>query len=234
VYGLMTLLASAVEAGVAATVRGLGRVRARRTVRRAVPQTCADIAQAGSLAGNGAARPIAEVHAQVALGPDGQVTAPLSGIECAWYLVRVRERFRVWRPGPLGPGRVEREITTAQQVSGRLSIRDETGGLRVDSMGAEYFLGSPAYRAFEERAGGDGSLVERLTQVLGVPLRPRHGTTMIGFLVEEWVLREGDDVHLVGQARGEIGEVVLAKPALRPFVIATAAHSPVPTDGGER
>jgi hypothetical protein len=225
VYGLMTLLAGAVEAGMTATARGLGRARTRRAVQRARPQTCADITQAGVLAANGAA-PVAEVSAQAVLGPAGQVTAPLSGIECAWYLVRVHERFRAWRPGPLGPRRVERQVMAAEQVSGRLAIRDDTGGLRVDSKGAEYFLGPPSYRAFEERVGGDGSLMTQLTRVFGVPLRPRHGTTTVGFLAEEWVVREGDDLHIVGQARGEIGEVVLAKPALRPFVIAAAAHTP--------
>lgn len=217
-YGLMTLLARAVEAGIVSTARGLDQARTKRAVQRARPQTCAEIIQAGTPGAPGTA-PIADVTAQTALGAGGRLTAPLSGIECAWYVIQVHERFHGRRPGPLGPGRFERQVKVAQQVSGRLSIRDETGGLRVDSMGAEYVLGPPAYRAFEARVGGDGSLMERLTSVLGVPVRPRHGTMTTGFLVEEWVLREGDDVHIIGQARSEIGEVVLAKPALRPFVI---------------
>lgn len=235
-YGFMTLLAGAVEAGITATARGFGRARTMRAVQRAQPQTCADIVQAGELAANGgtAQVPVAEVNAQAVFGTGGPVTAPLSGIECAWYLVRVRERFRVWRPGPIWPGRAERQVTVALQASGRLAIRDETGGLRVDPMGAEYFLGPPSYHAFEERVGGDGTLMTELARVFGAPLRSRHGTMTVGFLVEEWVLREGDELHIVGQARSEIGEVVLAKPALRPFVVAAPAHAPVPIDRRQR
>ncbi|MGH3388761.1 MAG: GIDE domain-containing protein [Actinomadura sp.] len=235
-YGFMTLLAGAVEAGITATARGFGRARTARALLRAQPRTCADIARAGAFAADGrtASMPIAEVRAQVVLGPGGPVTAPLSGIECAWYLVQVRERFRVWHPGPIGPGRLERQVTVARQLSARLAVRDDTGGLRVDAMGAEYFLGPPSYHAFEERVGGDGTLMAELARVFGTPLRSRHGTMTVGFLVEEWVLREGDELRIVGQARSEIGEVVLAKPALRPFVVAAPAHAPVPIDRRQR
>jgi hypothetical protein len=223
----MTLLAHTVEAGVSAAARGVGRARSKRAVQRAEPQTCADlVAQVGAMGASGAPR-ASEVTAAAISGPSGPATAPLSGLECAWYLVRVYERFAAWRPGPLGPTRVERQVKVAEQVSGRLTIRDHTGSVRVDPAGAEYSLGTPSFSGFEARVGGDGSLMDEITRTFGVPLRPRHRNMTVGFLVEEWIVREGEDMHVVGQARGEGVDVVLGKPAMRPFVVARRAATPV-------
>lgn len=219
-YALMTLLAQTIEVGVTTAARSVSKARTKRAVQRAEPHTCVELV---ALAGAPGQAPAAELNAQAA----GElVIAPLSGAKCVWYVVRVYERFYAWRPGPLGPAKVERQIMVAERSAGRLLIRDATGEMRVDPAGAALELGTTSYSGFEGRTG-DGALLARVGRLLGGPLRARHQAMTIGFLVEEWVVREGEELHVVGQPRTEAGEVVLGKPALRPFVIGKSTRTPV-------
>jgi hypothetical protein len=219
-YALMTLLAQTIEIGVTTAARSVSKARTKRAVQKAEPRTCVDLV---TLAGASGSAPAAEINARAA----GEVViAPLSGAKCVWYVVRVYERFYAWRPGPLGPAKVERQIKVAEQSAGRLLIRDATGEVRVDPAGADLSLGATSYSGFEGRTG-DGALLARVGRLLGGPVRARHQAMTIGFLVEEWIVRESEELHVVGQARTEAGEVVLGKPALRPFVIGRSATAPV-------
>ncbi|MCW2917253.1 MAG: helicase [Actinomycetia bacterium] len=219
-YALMTLLAQTIEVGVTAAARGVGKARTKRAVQRAELHTCVDLV---ALTGAAGTAPPAEVNARAAGEP---IIAPLSGAKCVWYVVRVYERFYAWRPGPLGPAHVERQITVAEQTGGRLLIRDATGEVWVDPAGADLSLGATSYSGFEGRTG-DGTLLARVGQLLDRPVRARHQAMTIGFLVEEWIVRDGEELHVVGQPRTEAGDVVLGKPALRPFVIDKRAPTPV-------
>ena len=115
----------------------------------------------------------------------------------------------------------------AERSAGRLLVRDDTGEVRVDPAGAALELGTTSYSGFEGRTGY-GALLARVAGLLGDRLRARHQAMTIGFLVEEWIVREGEELHVVGQPRTEAGEVVLGKPALRPFVIGRSTRAPVP------
>jgi hypothetical protein len=222
----MTLLAATVEAGMVAVARKVGHARTRRTVRKARPQTCVDLV--GQVAAPKKVRP-SGVYARAVAGGEGTITAPFSGAECVWYVVRAREHFWAWSPGPGGPHKVERSIKTADHVSGPLTIEDETGSAQVDPAGAEFDLGTPVFRGFDAREGGDGLLYDRMSELLRAPMRIRHKRMTIGFLVEEWVVTADEELHIVGRARGEHGDVVLGKSGLRPFVIAKRAASEVST-----
>jgi hypothetical protein len=217
VYAFLTLLGATVQAGIVSAARRVERMRARRTVRRARPKTCIDLI--GEVAAPGRARP-SGVSARAAAGPEGALTAPFSGAECVWYVVRAQERFWAYGPGPYGPKKVERSIKTADYVSGALTIVDETGSVQVDPAGAQFSLGSPAFRGFDARVGGDGRWYERMSELVGAPLRIRHKRMTIGFLIEEWIVTDDEELHVVGQARGEQGDVIIAKAGRRPLVVA--------------
>jgi hypothetical protein len=212
----MALLARTIEAGATTAARSVGRARTNRAVRRAEPHTCADLV---ALTATPGATPTVEVNGRPAGGP---VIAPLSGATCVWYAVRLQERFHAWRPGPLGPAKVERQVMVAERSGGRFLIRDATGEAWVDPAGADLLLGATSYCGFEGRTG-DGTLLARVGELLGGPVRARHRAMTVGFLVEEWIIREDDELHVVGQARTEAGGVVLGKPAQRPFVIGRRA-----------
>jgi hypothetical protein len=235
VYAFLALLSTTVQAGIATAARRVADVRTRRTVRKARPRTCVDLAvPAGRALAPGSARP-SEVYARATAGPDGTLTAPLSGAECVWYIVRARERFRAYGPGPYGPRMVERSIASADHVSGPLAIEDDTGSALVDPGGAEFLLGAPAFSGFDAREGGDGRLYSRMSDLLGAPLRVRHRRMTIGFLVEEWIVTVGEELRIVGRPSGkgdrgpggsggpDATSVLLGKTGRRPFVIAKRA-----------
>jgi hypothetical protein len=217
VYVFLTLLGATVQAGLVAAARRVESMRTRRTVRKARPKTCIDLV--GEVAAPGRTRP-SGVSARAVAGRQGMLTAPFSGAECVWYVVRAQERFWAYGPGPYGPKKVERSIKTADYASGSLTIVDETGSVQVDPAGAQFSLGSPAFSGFDARAGGSGRLYERMSELVGAPLRIRHKRMTIGFLIEEWIVTEDEELHVVGRARGEQGEVVIAKIGRRPFVVA--------------
>lgn len=231
-YAFTALLAATVQSGIVAAARKVEKVRTRRTVQKARPQTCVDLAD--QLAASGTVRP-SEIHARAVPGPDGALTAPFSGAECVWYVVRASERFWAYGPAPYGPQKVERSIKAADHVSGPLTIMDDTGSAQIDPTGAEFLLGPPAFSGFDAREGGDGRLHARMSELLGAPLRVRHKRMTIGFLVEEWIVTADEELRVVGRARGLSGTdasaldgagVVLGRAGRRPFVIAKRAAAP--------
>jgi hypothetical protein len=213
VYALMTLLATGIEAGADAMSKRVGTARKRRAIDKAEPLTDAT---------TGTPR---EVSGRAVTGPAGLVTAPMSGESCVWYSITVLERYHAWRPGPLGPTKVVRHVKVAEQTSGPLYVTGDTAAVRVDARGADLDLGEPAFTAFEEAPGGP--LATRLASVLGTRLRPRHRERTLGFVVEERVVAADDPLYVVGQVRTELGDLVIGKPAMRPFIVSRTLAVPV-------
>lgn len=205
-YALMTLIAAGVEAGVDAVSKGVGKARKRRAINKAEP-----------VPASGNPR---EIRGHAVPGPDGAITAPLSGRPCVWHSVTVYERYLAWRPGPLGPTRVTRHTKVAELNSGPLYVTGDTASVRVDPKGASYDLGEPTLTEFAQRP--DAAIMTRLTELLGAPPKARHQTHTQGFLIEEQTLVEGDPLHIVGQARTDQGELVISKPTRSPFIVTTA------------
>lgn len=204
-YALMTLLAAGLEASAGAVSKKVGTARRRRVINKAEPVTDAT---AGRLR---------EVGGRAAAGPSGLVRAPSSGRTCAWYSLTVQERYEAWRPGPLGPTKVVRHVKVAQQLSGPLYVTGDTAAVRVDARGARLELGEPVFSEFEDSPSGP--LAARLAAMLGGRLRPRHRERTLGFLVEERVIDVDDPLYVVGQVRTELGDLVISKPAMQPFIV---------------
>ena len=204
-YALMTLLAAGIEAGTGMVSKKVGAARKRRAIDKAEPLTDAT---AGSPR---------QVSGRAVTGPAGPVTAPLSGESCVWYAVTVLERYHAWRPGPLGPTKVVRDVKVAEETSGPLYVTGDTAAVRVDARGADLDLGEPAFTAFEETPSGP--VATRLGTLLGIRLRARHRERTIGFVVEERIVSADDPLYVVGQVRTEVGDLVIGKSAMRPFIV---------------
>jgi hypothetical protein len=226
VYGLITLLVATAEAGVIAAVRAVRRARARRAAARAAPLTAAQLAAAPPATRGRAAALPRELSGSAVAGPDGTLVSPLSKTKCVWYAIMVKERFHAWRPGPLGPTRVERHFALATHVSGNLELQDETGALHIDPRGAELALGAPALSEFETReaAAAPDSLTAQAAKVIGPRRRPRAAT--IGLVIEEVVVREGEQLHVIGHVRNDLGQLVVGKRGTQPFVISRGSALP--------
>ena len=213
-YALMTLLAAGVEAGADAVSKTVGTARRRRVIQKAEPVTATTTGR------------LREVSGHATEGPAGPIVAPFSGRSCVWYTLTVLERYHAWRPGPLGPTKVVRHVTVAEQLSGPLYVTGDTAAVRVDPRGARLELGDPAYTEFEDSPAGP--LAVRLAAMLGGRLRPRHRDRTLGFVVEEHVVLDGDVLHVVGQIRTEMGDLVIGKPALQPLIVSRTSPVQVP------
>jgi hypothetical protein len=206
VYALMTLLSAGLEASAGALSKKVGTARRRRVINKAEPVRDATPGRPRQISGRAVA------------GPAGAVTAPLSGRTCVWYALMVHERYHAWRPGPLGPTKVVRQVKVAEQLSGPLYVTGDTAAVRVDGRGARFELGDPVFSDFEDRP--NGPLATRLAGLLGGRLRPRHRERTLGFLIEEHVVLADEPMYVVGQARTELGDLVIGKPAMQPFIVA--------------
>lgn len=205
-YALMTLLAAGFEASAGAVSKRVGTARRRRVINKAEP-----------IMDGTPGRP-REINGRATAGPAGQIKAPFSGRTCVWYVLTVRERYHAWRPGPLGPTKVVREVKVAEQLSGPLYVTGDTAAVRVDARGARLELGDPAFSAFEDSPSGP--LAVRLAAMLGGRLQPRHRERTLGFVLEERVVAVDDPLYVVGQARTELGDLVIGKPPMQPFIVA--------------
>jgi hypothetical protein len=201
----MTLLAAGFEAGAGAVSKKVGTARRRRVIHKAEPVTDTTTGR------------LREVSGRATAGPAGPVTAPFSGKPCVWYVLTVQERYHAWRPGPMGPTKVVRHVKVAEQLSGPLHVTGDTAAVRVDARGARFELGEPVFAEFEDSP--IGPLAGRLATLLGGRLRPRHRDRTLGFVVEERIVTEGDVLYVVGQTRTELGDLVIGKPAMQPFIV---------------
>lgn len=204
-YALMTLLAAGVEAGADAVSKTVGTARRRRVIQKAEPVTDATTGR------------LREVSGRATEGPAGPIVAPFSGRSCVWYTLTVRERYHAWRPGPLGPTKVVRHVKVAEQLSGPLYVTSDAAAVRVDARGARLELGDPVFAEFEDSPSGP--LAVRLASILGGRLRPRHRDRTLGFVVEERVVSEGDMLYVVGRTRTDLGDLVIGKPTMQPFIV---------------
>lgn len=226
-YGVITLLVATVEAGVMATVRAVRKARTRRAAAKAAPLTAAQLATPPTPQGRAAARP-RELSGGAVAGPGGTLVSPLSQTPCVWYAISVKERFQAWRPGPLGPIRIERHLALATHVSGNLLLQDETGSINIDPRGAELVLGAPALSRFEPRevAAAPDSLTARTMRLIGRALRGRPRGVTLGFVIEEMVVHAGEQLHVIGHVRDDLGQVVVGKRGTQPFVISRGSALP--------
>jgi E3 Ubiquitin ligase len=211
-YALMTLLAAGIEAGADAVAKRVGTARRRRVINHAGPLTDAT---------PGSPR---EITGRAVAGPAGPVSAPLSGESCVWYTVLVLERYHAWRPGPLGPVKVVRHVKLAERNSGPLYVTGDHATVRVEVGGADLDLGRPVFAEYED-AGPGGPLATRLSG-LGIRVHPRHRDRTLGIVVQERVVTADEPLYVVGQVRTELGDLVVSKPPMRPFIVSKATAAP--------
>ncbi len=189
------------------------RVQRHRRVIRRTPTVRSDEVAARATA-NGGAR--CEVTGVTEAGPDGPLTAPLSGISCVWYRVQVlrREPRGFLRLNPGFP-----QVTLDARSARQFVVRDAAGTVPVQPKGADVLAGP---RVFSEKARAPwipselaahplAAWAGRITAA-GHELEPETGVV---YHVREWVLPAGQPVYVLGSAGYEhpAGRAVVRTPA---------------------
>jgi hypothetical protein len=174
-------------------------------------------AAAATAAGPGAFRHTCEVTGTVQPGPGGALKSELSSTECVWHKHVVSRKYWETRrvrdsDGDYRTRRVESWERVAERQSDQpFTLVDQTGSVGVHAGGKEpdgreqvvdRFEPSNEQRGTELRFGG-------FSLNLG---GGREGT--IGYKYEEWVLRPGRRLYVLGEATDASGSIVMTNPSI--------------------
>ncbi len=190
--------------------------------------TCGELLEraktATDLGGSGTFREVCEVVGAARPGPDGEIVAPLSVVPCVWHRQKVT---RVSRRRAAN-GRWERRSTVVHDTASvtTFTVEDDTGRVVVAPDGATVDGSERVHDHFQEGNKLLGALA-RLSAVLDTPVGI---VDVIGHRTEEWVIRPGTRVSVMGEVREVDGVLRLGKPDTGPFVVSTRGREAVIRD----
>ncbi|WP_110180401.1 GIDE domain-containing protein [Nocardioides solisilvae] len=230
----------AVGLAVAAAVAAWTAHQAREERRRLVGNETLTAAQlrelhaaAGEAAGPDAFREPVELKGRAAAHVDGLLTSELTSTPCVWYRQKVTRKYEEVRRDSDGNRRVEQreEVMTDHHSDKAFFVVDETGRIPVvpdkSVQGARKVLSE-----FRQAEGGGGS--SRLTFgsfSLDLPSGNRGGT--LGYEYEEWVLPEGAQLFVCGEAVDRGGRLSVRKPQSGKLVLTTRTEEEL-VEGAEK
>ena len=227
------LIAGAVLLLVASGLAYWGRSAQRSARRMTATETlpCGDIAAlaqgvAGEV-GGGSFRQRCEVVGTAEPGPGGALKAPESGQEVVWHRTEVTQTYwemeRTTRDGKTERRRVEKsEVVSSITSTSPFSVRDDSGTVLIAPEGADVDAPEHALDRFE-RAGpesGSGGLSGALVDLL----LDSDDSGTIGFQHEEWVIRPGRRLYVMGEVSDSGGQLMFTDPAEGKFQISTRSE----------
>ncbi|MGI8329209.1 GIDE domain-containing protein [Actinomadura scrupuli] len=209
--------------GIAFIIGAAREQRRLRVISNAATVRCADVAGRAT-----ATDGLCEVAGTTEPGPDGVLEAPLSGLPCVWYRVRILDR-----PRQRFGGNFVRLATPVLDVSSpaAFGLRDGSGRVRVVPENAHVEAGRPALVETEPVVLVDGepepgTFGGSARPVLGPEVRLRPGGR---YKYHEWLLPPGSPVYVLGRAAldPETGEPVIRRPESGPFLIGAGTEAEV-------
>ncbi|MCK1797505.1 E3 ubiquitin ligase family protein [Streptomyces sp. XM4193] len=207
---LIGLAALAFGALVAFKVRGtnerINRLERTETVTisdlRAMQQAAAEAA------GPGHFRYPCEVVGVARAHRDGLITSQLKEIRCVWHRHKITRKYEEFRRDSKGRRQKEtrHEVVSQHRSGTAFFVEDASGKVVVRPSGADVVGAAKPLNNFVQQQGDRG----------GVSVGPLtfggHGGT-VGFKHEEWVLREGVQLFVHGEASDVNGYLEIGKPA---------------------
>jgi hypothetical protein len=177
----------------------------------------AELATVRELGGSAFSR-ISEVTGTAAPGPLGELKSELAEVPCIWYRYEIRRRY--WDSSTDSDGNRSRERTeTVAKLASTQPFRvaDATGSVLVRPDGLAIDHAQRVLDQFDPDQG-TGSI-----SFLGISIG--MGSDTIGYEREEWIVRSGTPIYVLGEARDQGGEVVIGKPASGVHVISTRSEA---------
>lgn len=178
---------------------------------------------ASDAAGQGTFRYRCEVTGTAQPGPGGALKSEISGTECVWHRhVITRKYWETRRDDDGNRRRVERQETMADTTVGPpFLVADGTGSTLVDPAGTRPEGVQKVVDRFERENQRQHKTELKIGNFsLSLPSTPREGT--LGYRYEEWVLKPGARLYVLGEASDASGEICVGKPSESgPFIIST-------------
>ncbi|GAA1829520.1 hypothetical protein GCM10009772_04160 [Pseudonocardia alni subsp. carboxydivorans] len=210
--GIIALLAGAACIWVAVrTQRRVHAMMAAETL--SVPELLDLAGVAAELAGRpGTFRKVCEVVGQTAPAPVGMLRSDLAGVDCVWHMQRVERRFERRERDDEGRTRTQTHTETVTERTsphGWALLRDghtigvDPGGRHPD----------PVERVLDRFDPADD--------------RGRGGDRTVGYRNQEWVLRPGVAMYVLGEVDDRDGPLVIRPPqdAGGTFVLSTRTEA---------
>jgi E3 Ubiquitin ligase len=222
IFGIVLLVAAALALWELHNARGKLRAMAAAET---VP--CADLVSlrdaAAEAAGAGVFNHACEVVGVTEPGDTGPLTAELSKTECVWHRHVVKRRYEDKSRDSNGNTTTTTRTETVAELTSTapFHVRDDSGTVLVDPAGITADHAEQVVDRFEPRGSGGGGFS---VEVLGFNVLGRGGDRTLGYEYEEWVIRPGKHVYVLGEATDRAGRLVMGKPAKGPFVLSTRSE----------
>lgn len=163
---------------------------------------------AAEAAGPGHFRYTCEVVGAARAHKNGLLKSQLEEIQCVWHRHKITRKYEEIRRGRNGRReRTTKHETVSQHVSGTaFFVEDPSGKVVIRPESAEVVGAAKPLNKFEPQQGGR-------SEVRVGPIRfSGGGGGTIGFKYEEWVLREGRQLFVHGEASDVNGYLEIGKP----------------------
>ncbi len=209
---------------VVAFVIAIPAFRRRRAMAQAETLSCAELTMlrgtATELGGTGFNR-VCEVTGVAQVGPDGPQTAEMSQQQCVWHRHAVIRRYRETRRDSQGRTSTDQREETVSDFSSAVpfAVQDASGVIPVRPEGARMDGAELVVDRFE-RADDSGAEFQLGSFQLRLP--GANGT--IGYRYQEWIVRPGARLFVLGEVSDRTGELAMARPSQGQYLISTRSE----------
>jgi hypothetical protein len=188
--------------------------------------TCAQLREQADImkelgGGGGTFRRVCEVVGAAQPGRDGPDTAPMSEVAAVWHRHQVTRRYERYVNRSNGQRRLERgeEVVSRFSSAAPFSVTDDTGSIVVTPDGASVDRPERVHSDFR-RGGSSAGLT-----ALGITINLGSVDGTIGFRTEEWAIRPGTSLYVLGEVTDHGGELRIGKPDKGRFIISTRSEA---------
>jgi hypothetical protein len=161
-----------------------------------------------------------EVVGQAKAGPDGSLTAPVSGRPCVWHHEKVTQHWEEWERDSKGEMRRENRsnVVSDERSTDLFTLRDAAGEVLVNPEGADIDNPVKSHRERSHRAAVQGR--DMFDKVLSV-LDDRSDEEIE---VEEWIIPVDEALYVRGKpVQVELG-LIMNDPGDGHFLISTRSE----------
>jgi hypothetical protein len=187
------------------------------------------------LGARGGFRKIAEVVGNAHTSQEGLLTAEISKTECVWYRYRIFRQYEhiEYRDGRRHQSKRTERVAEHTTNNGYALIDDQGRTIGVDPYGTDPDGVEQTVNRFEPYQGGGRDSVSFFG--IDLPFLGRNDDTTIGFEYQEWLIRPGRPLYILGEVHDKIGPLVIAKPDNNGhFIISTRTETQLRTSRTQR
>nr|WP_042180357.1 E3 ubiquitin ligase family protein [Kibdelosporangium sp. MJ126-NF4]CEL14347.1 hypothetical protein [Kibdelosporangium sp. MJ126-NF4]CTQ88714.1 hypothetical protein [Kibdelosporangium sp. MJ126-NF4] len=161
------------------------------------------------LGAQGGFRKISEVVGTAHPSQEGPLISEISKTECVWYRYRIDRQYEhvEYRDGKRHRSKRTEKVADHTSSHGYAVIDADGRTIGVDPYGTKPDGVEQTVNRFEPHHGGDGGGIT----LFGINLGGNDSST-IGYEYQEWIIRTGRRLYILGEVHDKIGPLVISRP----------------------